>query len=132
MNKIAAEIMMVRSRKRNDCGVCAIANVRGVSWASAALWLFGQNFSNRLSFGSTTRKVAAAMSMGVFKLIRVKSWHDIPDKSIVKVIPSACEGTGSWHWVVWRDGMVWDGMRSLPLTPDRYNHRLVSYLGVPE
>lgn len=132
MNKIAAEIMMVRSREQNDCGVCAVANALGISWPSAALRLFNIHFSAKRYFGTTTRRVAAAMRMTDFKLIRVKAWHDIPDKSIVKVIPSACEGTGSWHWVVWRDGMVWDGMRSLPLTPDRYNHRLVSYLGVPK
>ncbi len=121
---------LVKSRATDDCGVCAVANAKGVSWATAALRIFGDAFSNKLKFNTTTRKIAAALHLDSFKLIRVKDWHDIPDLSVVKVICSAQEGTGNWHWVVWRDGMVWDSTYGLPVTPDRYRHRLVSYLGV--
>jgi hypothetical protein len=120
---------MIHHRKRNDCGVCAVANLCNISWPTAALRLFGEKFANKLAFNTKTRQIALAIHLDDFKLIRIKDWHDIPDNSIVKVIPSVCEGTGSWHWVVWRDGLVWDGLHAQPLTPDRYNHRLVSYLG---
>jgi hypothetical protein len=119
---------MIRNRKENDCGVCAVANARDIGWATAALRIFGEKFTNKLRFNTKTRQIAAALHMRSFALTRVKSWHDIPDRSIVKVIPSACEGTNNWHWVVWRDGMVWDSCHVCPITPDKYNHRLVSYL----
>lgn len=120
---------MIKQREQNDCGVCAVANARNIGWATAAYLIFGEKCFNKLRFNTKTRQIAAALQLDEFKLIRVKSWHDIPDRSIVKVIPSACEGTSNWHWVVWRDGMVWDSIHSLPITPDKYNHRLVSYLG---
>lgn len=119
---------MIRQRQQNDCGVCAVANVRNIGWSMASRLIFGEKYLNKLRFNTKTRQIAAALQMDNFKLTRVKSWHDIPDRSIVKVIPSACEGTRNWHWVVWSDGLVWDSIHALPITPDKYNHRLVSYL----
>lgn len=120
---------MIVSQERDDCGVCALGNVLDTSWQMAAGMIFGAEWQNRLRFNTTTRQIATALCIKNHKLIRVKSWYNIPDRSVVKVIPSACEGTGNWHWVVWRDGMVWDSNRSLPLAEHRYDHRLTSYLG---
>lgn len=120
---------MIRSKRQNDCGVCALANALSISWAQAAFELFGDKWNNKRTFNTKTARVADALWEPAAKLIRVKDWYDIPDRSIVKVIPSACEGTGNWHWVVWRDGLVWDGLHAVPLRPERYNHRLVSYIG---
>lgn len=120
---------MITSQCRDDCGVCAIANLLGCSWQVSANLIFGKTAHNKLRFSTKTRQLAQAVGIANHKLIRVKDWHDIPDRSIVKVIPSACEGTGNWHWVVWKDGMVWDSNRSLPWSPHRYLHRLTSYLG---
>ena len=120
---------MIQIQRENDCGVCAVANALEVSWTYAADIVFNENWSNKLRFNTKTRQIANALNIQDHKLIRVKEWHDIPDHSIVKVINSAQGGTGNWHWVVWRDGLVWDSNHSVPIAPHRYNHRLVSYLG---
>lgn len=119
---------MILTRRWNDCGVCAVANVLGKPWAVAALRIFGPSFTNRLRFSTTTRKLATALGMKQWKLIRVKRWADIPSGSVVKVIPDACKGTGHWHWVVWEKGVILDGMRMFPARAKDYPHRLVSYL----
>jgi hypothetical protein len=120
---------MIRSLRRNDCGVCAVANALSCSWQIAADRIFGSAFRNKLAFSTKTKQIAIALHNYAPKLIRVKSWDDIPDRSVVKVLPLECEGTGNWHWVGWRDGMVWDNNNARPRSPHRYNCRLVSYLG---
>lgn len=123
---------MIRTQKENDCGVCAVANALNVSWWTAAFYIFGDRADNKLRFNSKTRQIAEALWLEEFTLIRVKRWEDIPDRSIVKVKPPECEGTGDWHWVVWRDGMIWDSSLRAPVkTTSAYWCRLVSYLGVP-
>ena len=125
--------LMIRSLRRNDCGVCAVANALSCSWQIAADRIFGSAFRNKLAFSTKTKQIAIALHNYAPKLIRVKSWDDIPDRSVVKVMPLACEGTGSWHWVVWRDGTVWDSNYERPRSPKHYSRRrlrrLVSYLG---
>jgi hypothetical protein len=132
-------VKMVRSQRDNDCGVCAVANLLGCSWGWAADLIFGYWY-NRRSFATKTKDIVAVISRMVIasrpapKLIRVNQWRDIPDGSIVKVIPGPCEGTGDWHWVVWRDGLIWDSLNTTPVKPARYGlrygRRLVSYIGL--
>lgn len=122
---------MIRTYRPNDCGVCALANIFNWRWETAAEEIFGGRWWNKLKFNTKTRQLSDALHEPDARLIRVKDWYDIPDRSIVKVIPSACR-KGDWHWVVWRDGLVWDSNHRVPVTPDRYNHRLVSYIGVAE
>src|ERR1700742_4430287 len=102
---------MIKSRANNDCGVSAIANFRGISWLGGATLLFGLALPR--SFSTTTAKISMALGgHRLFKLRRVKRWVDIPDGVIVKVIPPHCEGTRNWHWVVWKNGKIWDSVLS--------------------
>jgi hypothetical protein len=119
--------IMVRSLYPSDCGVCAVANALGASWGDAATAIFGDGFWNKLRFNTKTKQIIAAL--GDLELVRVKYWQEIPDRSVVKVIPPECEGTGNWHWVVWRDGKVWDSNSARPRSWRSYDCRLVSYLG---
>ncbi len=118
---------MVRSQKHNDCGVCAVANRCDITWAAARVRIFGTK--RKHSFNTTTRMLTDAMFVNSWRLIRARDWYAVPNNSVVKVIPSGCRGTRNWHWVVWRDGMVWDSMHYVPLTPERYTHGPVSYIG---
>jgi hypothetical protein len=122
---------LIKSQDRNDCGVCAIANRCGITWEEARARLFGDK--PKRAYNTTTRMMKHAMFVDSWRLIRVRDgdWYDIPNNSVVKVIPSACRGTGNWHWVVWRGGMVWDSVHDLPIAPTRYSHDPVSYIGYP-
>lgn len=123
---------MILTQKENDCGVCAVANALAVSWFSAAVRIFGLRADNKLRFNTKTKQIAQALWLDEFTLIRVKRWQDIPDRSVVKVIPHECEGTGNWRWVVWRDGKIWDSCLRAPVKDtSKYGCRLVSYLGAP-
>jgi len=121
---------MIKNTKLHDCGVCAVANLLDISWRAAAHRIWGNAHYNRLRFNTRTKQVATAIDITKPKLIRVKSWHDIPpERAIVKVIPPECEGGYDWHWVVWRDGKVWDSCLTRASKPEHYECRLVSYLG---
>lgn len=128
MTKRARE--MVRNHKRNDCGVCAVANRCGITWEAACRRLF--DGKRKRSLNTTTRMLKAAMFVDSWRLIRVKDWYDVPNNSVVKVIPSSCRGTCNWHWVVWKDGMVWDSVHDIPISPVYYTHAPVSYIGYPK
>lgn len=124
---------MIKTQKLNDCGVCALANKMAISWNGAAFRLFGGLFSFRRAYNTKTRDLCQMLFPFNIEagLIRVKAWADVPDGSIVKVIPPQCEGTGNWHWVVWKNGKIWDSCHQRPVNPKRtsYDCRLVSYIG---
>jgi hypothetical protein len=122
---------MIRSARHNDCGVCALANLKRISYPKALARLH-PNWRRKRSFGTTTRMMkigARAHIKAKLILVRSRSWYDVPDNSLVKVVPSFLVGTRNWHWVVWRDGMVWDSVHACPVTPELYTHYPVSYLG---
>lgn len=123
--------MMITTIRTNDCGVCALANLKDISYPKALARLH-PNWRRKRTFGTTTRVMKIGLRAHIktkLILVRSKDWYDVPDKSIVKVLPSGCRGSRNWHWVVWRDGLVWDSVHSLPITPERYSHHPVSYLG---
>ena len=62
---------MIRTKRENDCGVCAVANALGCQWHVAADRVFGYRFDNKLKFNSKTRQIANALSIHDHKLIRV-------------------------------------------------------------
>jgi hypothetical protein len=121
---------MVRSQGHNDCGVCAVANRCGITWAAARVRIFGTK--RKRAFNTTTWMLKDAMFVNGWRLIRARDWYDIPNNSVVKVIPSGCRGTRNWHWVVWRGGMVWDSEFTVPISPVYYTHGPVSYIGYPK
>lgn len=122
---------IVVSEWADDCGVCALANALLLSWREAASKIFPDGHAHKARFNTKTKQIVAALG-GKHALQRVKDWHDIPSGSVVKVIPSHCEGTGNWHWVAWRDGKVWCSYMRRAFKPEHYEMRLVSYLAPVE
>jgi len=125
---------LVRQRRPRDCGVCALANLRGWTWEYAAQHLF-DNWHKRRSFGTYTRQFLPLVDKGS-RLIPVKKWGDIPSPSMVRVVAQRPNGKGYYlHFVVWMGGMVWDSELREPLRPLFYHTaqphvKLRSYLGV--
>lgn len=124
---------MIHSQRQWDCGVCAVANALNISWWAAASRIFSpEAASNKLRFSTKTRQIALALDIRNHKLIRVKSWAEVPEGSVVKVMPPVCEGTGDWHWVAYRRGRVWCSCADRPVAPKNYLWRLVSYIGASQ
>ena len=118
-----------RTQRENDCGVCAVATALRVSWSEAARFIFGPAWANKLRFNTKTRQIAAVLfPHGGGGLVRASSWAEIPNNAICKVILPWQEGTGGWHWVVYRNRHVLCSNKARRIPPERYEGRLVSYI----
>lgn len=123
----------VTHRLPRDCGVCAVANLRGWTWEQAAAVIFPNHFRTKKKQWSTYTADVRHLA-GYGRLLRAYKWDDIPDGVLVRVrFPATNKHGYCLHWVVWKDGMVWDSelnspMRPLFYTAQRPDARLMSYI----
>ncbi len=120
--------MHITQVKLHDCGVCALANVLGVSYEDSFNTLFPV-VGRKYKFGTKTKQlIAAAEQLGFNppqrKLKQVYQWAYVPTNSIVKVCPRKY----SWHWVAYIDGIVYDSECDVPLTRDNLTFAPFAYI----
>lgn len=143
--------MLVRQKRRDDCGVACLAMLCGVSYEKAKdaiSW-----YKTKKGYGTTTSQLRkGAIRLGYtarstpqnrLKRVRVPDewlrdkgfgpphnfdfWYLIPDNSLVKVPIYQDRNYGDWHWVVWKDRQVYDSAHGV-FHPGKYGLKPVSYM----
>lgn len=129
----------MKQRFKTDCGVAALAILCNVMWEEARdaiVW------PGRRYYTTTKQLREAAILLGFttkstlqnrLRVITVPvDWYEhpytstiwslIPDNSLVKI-----PGRHSWHWVVWRNGKVYDPARGV-FKPEKVDRIPSSYM----
>lgn len=121
---------VVTKQRKNDCGVCAVANILGITWEEAAKLVFPFDWNDRKKYGTTAKQIGLALySIPAPKLRVAGDWKWVPDRSIVKVMPHH-KKYGNWHWVAKIDGMVVDNGNPQPMLASvaDLKYRMTSYV----
>lgn len=121
---------MITTLHDNDSGVCALANLAGVSYDETLDAIFGGK--HKWTYGTQTADLKwGAKNLGLAtatkRLVMVTSggWSSVPDMSIVKV---SLASKNVWHWVSKRGGMVYDGNNAAPVECSEYGSEPVSFV----
>ena len=113
--------LYVKQRGKTDCGVACLAMLCGVKYEDANRAIPWRR-EGCLHGTSTKQLVDGAKKLGFktdggrLKVVKAAPgkatdyniWWKIADNSLVK-IPQP--GYNDWHWVVWRDGLIYDPAR---------------------
>lgn len=130
---------LVRSEGPNDCGICVVATVLGVTWGEARRMIFG-NLPKR-SYTTRTKQLVKALreagravvtSTMRDSLITVKPvWDDITvmpsSLAIVRVRPPRERGNLG-HWVIWNGKKVYDPQSGRAWPPEKCPWQPSSYM----
>lgn len=137
---------LVRSQGRNDCGICVVATVLGISWEDARERVFGDS-RDRRGYITKTKQVFNALQRYVTPggywsekrpLLRAPIiWSGIGAGpavgggtvlAIVNVRPQGPKKCG--HWVIWDGRKVYCPQSGRAWPPDRCPWSPVSYFRV--
>ena len=101
----------VIQKGKTDCGVACLAMLCDVEYEDAMRAIPWKRAG--LLDGTTTKQIReGAEKIGMYttydrlRPLREKTWEDIPDNSLVKIINPNDERR--WHWVVWRKNKIYD------------------------
>lgn len=130
----------IKQRFKTDCGVAALAMLCDVTWEQARDAIdWGEKGRRYSTVTKQIRKAAWLLKFGTtqsrLQTIRVpkrkgwegkpvdhKIWYLIPNNSLVK-IPKKY----GWHWVIWRNGKVYDPARGV-FKPEKIGRLPSSYM----
>lgn len=131
----------VKQRFKTDCGVAALAMLCDVTWEQAReaiIWPGRRYNTTTKQIRKAAWKLKFATMQGRLKIIRVpfttewegkpvdqSRWSLIPHNSLVK-IPTPDFG-GRWHWVIWRNGKIYDPARGV-FKPKKFDRIPSSYM----
>ncbi len=113
----------IRQRNDKDCGVAAMAMLldvpyedvdKAIPWRKHGI-LHGtdtkmlRTAAERLGWVGHGTEKDQLKRIGGCSWSRKRSWHTIPDNSLVKT----SGGGDMWHWVAWRKNKVYDPARGV-------------------
>ena len=132
----------VKQRFKSDCGVASLAMLCDVTWEQARdaiVWPSRRYYTTTKQIRGAAWDLKFATMQGRLQIIRIpktrewegklvdhKIWSLIPHNSLVK-IPSGNEYSGRWHWMVWRNGKVYDPARGV-FKPEKVGRVPSSYM----
>ena len=118
----------IKQRHDNDCGICVVAILAGVSYAKALEAIFPGKKPKQ--FWTSSKMLAAAfMRLGMKCDARARplfgrSWMDLDQDALVLLCDRDLR-TWSWHWLAVKNGKVFD-----PALRPRKRRKVTSYLAV--
>lgn len=110
---------LIRQKGKSDCGIAALAMLCDVSYEEAERAIPWRRWG--VSRGTDTKQlkegafnlayIGMGTAQGRLRPCGKKSWQDLPDNSLVKVLNP--DNPFESHWVVWRKRKIYDPARGV-------------------